>query len=357
MPPKSAKAKSPKQGHEQNGPSEEERKKESSKAAQAALAAQKKATELIQAAAGAGDPKERQKLLNEALQKEIEAESFGKTAKYISSGTFQGLAAGTGIGVGTGAGLGTLTGTLVGGVSSLVTGGLGAAVGTGVGALHGPFFKLGDVAGNAISKITGTIPGWEATEEQKKTLEKMLGQVNEQDFPNSEELQAMSGGGAKVAAAGSQAAGKGQQKDSKEQKSTWGDYLPSTDSLPSMLQSDTKEQDDKATAQRRPRGVKKQGEKGTGDDRRPQEKGPARSAVGDGNGANKSSNETAARQPEAPKRKPPKLRRPEGTKSNADSDADTIKTPASRAQAGEGRSASVASAHTTKKPRKLQVRS
>merc|ERR1711967_208813 len=129
-----------------NGPSEAERKQEASKAAKTAQSYLKKSKELIQAAAGAGDPEERQKLLNEAIEKQIEAESFGKTAKYLTTGTFQGMAAGTGIGVGTGAGIGTLTGTLVGGVTSLVTGGLGGAIGTGVGALHGPFVKLGDLA-------------------------------------------------------------------------------------------------------------------------------------------------------------------------------------------------------------------
>lgn len=230
---------------QQEGPSEEERKKESSKAAQAALSAQRQASELTKAAAGAGDPKERQKLLNEALQKEIEAESFGKTAKYLQSGTFQGLAAGAGIGVGTGAGLWTLTGTLVGGVTSLATGGLGAAVGSGVGALHGPFIKMGDVAGDAVAKVTGTLPGWEATEEQKKSLEKMIGHVNEQETPQSEELEAMRRGGDQRATAGSEAAKASNQKDGQGQTTSWGDhapsYVPSKDSLPSMPSLGSKE--------------------------------------------------------------------------------------------------------------------
>ncbi len=70
---------------DQQGPSEAERKAESSKAAQESIDAQKKAKELTQAATSAGDPEERQKLLNEALEHEIASESFGKTAKYVST--------------------------------------------------------------------------------------------------------------------------------------------------------------------------------------------------------------------------------------------------------------------------------
>lgn len=182
---------------QKNGMSEEERKRESSKAAQTALQLQREAKELIKAAAAAGDPKERQKLLNEALEKEIKAGSFGKTAKYLTSGTFQGVAAGGGIGVGSGVGLGVLTGTLVGGVTSLTLGSLGAGLGAGVGLLHGPWYKLGDVAGGAITSLTGTKNlGWNATDEQKKSLETMIGQVNEEDAPLSDELEALSKGDA-----------------------------------------------------------------------------------------------------------------------------------------------------------------
>ncbi|KAF1988467.1 hypothetical protein K402DRAFT_313916, partial [Aulographum hederae CBS 113979] len=176
------------------GPSDEEVRQESSKAAQSAIAAQNKAKELSQAAAGAGDPEERQKLLNEALEKEMESESFGKTAKYLTSGSFQGLVAGGGLGTGTGVALGTITGSLVGGLTSLATGGLGAGLGAGVGAMHGPFVNMGELAGEGIRKITGTIPGWEASEEQQKTLEKMMGQVNEQERPSEDDLAALSSG-------------------------------------------------------------------------------------------------------------------------------------------------------------------
>lgn len=107
----------------------------------------------------------------------------------MSSGTFQGFLTGSGIGTVPGLTLGTLTGTLVGGVTTLVTGGLGGAVGAGVGAVHGPFFKLGDVVGGALNKWLPTIPGWQATDEQKYSLEKMLGQIKDQDQPSAEELQ------------------------------------------------------------------------------------------------------------------------------------------------------------------------
>lgn len=169
--------------------SEKEVKDEASKAANAALAAQKKAKELKQAAAGAGDPDERQKLTEQAVDAQIEAESFGKTAKYMRSGTFQGMAMGAGVGGGTGIGLGTLTGTLVGGVSSTLIGGLGGGVGALTGALHGPFFSLPKLAGKGIRKVTGNLPGWAATEEQKRALERMLGDVNDTEMPDEKELE------------------------------------------------------------------------------------------------------------------------------------------------------------------------
>ena len=82
----------------QNVVDEREVRQESAKAARQAQKAKRKAKELRDAAYGAGDPEERQKLLERAIDKEIEAESFGKTAKYLRSGTFQGMAMGTEIG-------------------------------------------------------------------------------------------------------------------------------------------------------------------------------------------------------------------------------------------------------------------
>ncbi|KAK5683671.1 hypothetical protein LTS10_005205 [Elasticomyces elasticus] len=220
---------------EQQGPSEEERKAESSKAAQQSIEAQKKAKELTQAAAGAGDPEERQKLLNEALEQEIASESFGKTAKYLQTGTAQGAIAGTGIGVGTGAGLGTLTGTLVGGVTSTAIGGLGGVIGSGVGALNGPFIKVGEKAGEGIRSVTGDLPGWEATDEQKGKLEEMIGQVNETERPNEDELAGLAGGtsgqGKPEKKEDTHSKGDNEKKEGGEQaKNSWSSYLPSMSS-------------------------------------------------------------------------------------------------------------------------------
>ena len=39
--------------------------------------------------------------------------------------------------------------------------------------------------------MTGNLPGWKATEEQKKTLEQMTGQIKEEDMPDEKELEAM----------------------------------------------------------------------------------------------------------------------------------------------------------------------
>lgn len=235
MPPKqrAGRAKTGASSKSATGPSDQERKQEASKTAQAALEAQREAQKLTKAAAGAGDPEERQRLLNEALQKEMEAGSLGKTAKYLTSGSFQGLVAGTGIGTGVGAGLGTLTGTLVGGVTSLVTGGVGA----GVGALHGPFIQMGEVAGEGVRSVTGTIPGWEATEEQRKTLEKMVGQINDQDRPSEHDLTAMSDPSKVQVSSSAENQKEGHDNGETGEGRSWGDYassyLPSKESLPS----------------------------------------------------------------------------------------------------------------------------
>ncbi|KAF2818473.1 hypothetical protein CC86DRAFT_337183 [Ophiobolus disseminans] len=176
-------------GSKKKAVSDEEVRQESSKAANASMNAQKKAKELKAAAAGAGDPDERQKLTEQAVNAQIEAESFGKTAKYMRSGAFQGLAVGTGLGVAPGATLGAVTGTLVGGVTSTITGGLGGGIGTAAGALHGPIWNLGEVAGKGVRKFTGKLPAWVVSDEQKQSLEKMIGQVQEEDMPDENELQ------------------------------------------------------------------------------------------------------------------------------------------------------------------------
>lgn len=100
-----------------------------------ALQAAQKAWDFRQAANAAGDPNAREEILAKAINKEIEAESFGKAAKYTQSGAFQGLAAGAGLGVQPGVTLGKLTGALVGGVVSTVTGLLGGGIGSVYGAM------------------------------------------------------------------------------------------------------------------------------------------------------------------------------------------------------------------------------
>jgi hypothetical protein len=172
--------------------SEQDIRHESSKAASSAVSAQQKAQRVRDAAAAAGDPDERQKLTEQAVDAEIEAESFGKTAKYMRSGAFQGAAIGTGLGVAPSATLGALTGTLVGGVTSVVTGGLGCGIGAAAGAAHGPMVNLGEVAGEGVKKVTGyCMPNWVASEEQKQALEKMIGEAKEEEMPGDEELKKM----------------------------------------------------------------------------------------------------------------------------------------------------------------------
>lgn len=174
-----------------DAPSEQECRQESSQAAAKALDLEKQAKELTKAAAEAGDPEERQKLLNEALSKSVEAQSYGKVARYLRSGAFQGLLAGGGVGTGVGAGLGALTGTLVGGVSSLALGGLLGGIGSAIGAIHGPWAKPEEIIGKGVKTLSGIIPGWKTPGDQMSQFQKMLGQVNEQERPTEKELEDM----------------------------------------------------------------------------------------------------------------------------------------------------------------------
>ena len=77
------------QGKGQQPIPENEVKQTSSVSASYALQAMQKAYELRQAANAAGDPDAREEILAKAVNKEIEAESFGKAAKYTRGGTFQ----------------------------------------------------------------------------------------------------------------------------------------------------------------------------------------------------------------------------------------------------------------------------
>jgi len=157
-----------------------------------ALQAAQKAWELRQAAHAAGGPNAREEILAKAINKEIEAESFGKAAKYTQSGAFQGLAAGAGLGVQPGVTIGTLAGALVGGVVSTVTGLLGGDIGSVYGAMHGPFWDLGEMASQGVRGVVGDFPNWKSTPAQKRALEKMVMQTKETQAPSKEELEQMS---------------------------------------------------------------------------------------------------------------------------------------------------------------------
>ncbi|KAF2123673.1 hypothetical protein P153DRAFT_371488 [Dothidotthia symphoricarpi CBS 119687] len=170
---------------------EHELKQNSGVSASMALQAMQKAWELRQAANAAGDPQAREEILAKAINKEIEAESFGKAAKYTQSGTFQGLAAGAGLGVQPGVTLGKVTGALVGGVVSTVTGLLGGGVGSVYGAINGPFWDLGQMASQGVRGVVGDFPNWSSTPAQKKALEKMVMQTSETQAPSQKELEEM----------------------------------------------------------------------------------------------------------------------------------------------------------------------
>lgn len=134
-----------------------ERLKEAAAAAEKALAAQNTANSLKAAAKSFTDPKKREKMLQDAYNKEVEAHGNSKKARMLQSGAFQGTMGGAGIGGAVGLGVGTVVGTVVGGLTAIPTTGLGALVGSGVGAIHGPFIKLGSLAtgGNKSEEKSG----------------------------------------------------------------------------------------------------------------------------------------------------------------------------------------------------------
>ena len=179
-------------GAQQGGIPDHEIKQNAGVSASMALQAGQKAWELRQAAHGAGDAKAREEILAKAINKEIEAESFGKAAKYTQSGAFQGLASGAGLGVQPGVTIGKLTGALVGGVVSTVTGLLGGGVGSVYGAMSGPFWDLGEMASQGVQGVVGDfLPDIKSSPSQKKALEKMVMQTKETQAPSKEELEQM----------------------------------------------------------------------------------------------------------------------------------------------------------------------
>lgn len=126
------------------GLSEDERLVQARQAAQAAAATQSMVDSLQSKAALLTNPSERERVLSEAYDREIEAKGFSRKAAILKSGTFQGAAGGAGIGAATGLGLGAVVGTVVGAVASVPTTAVGGLVGAGTGAIHGPWIKLGD---------------------------------------------------------------------------------------------------------------------------------------------------------------------------------------------------------------------
>ncbi|KAG9193074.1 hypothetical protein G6011_03109 [Alternaria panax] len=179
-------------GGQHGGIPDHEIKQNAGVSASMALQAGQKAWELRQAAHGASDAKAREEILAKAINKEIEAESFGKAAKYTQSGAFQGLAAGAGLGVQPGVTIGKLTGALVGGTISTVTGLLGGGIGSVYGAMNGPMWDLGEMASQGVQGVVGDfLPDVKSTPSQKKALEKMVMQTKETQAPSKEELEQM----------------------------------------------------------------------------------------------------------------------------------------------------------------------
>src|SRR6186713_1745651 len=123
--------------------SQDERLKQADQASKAAASVQSIVESLKSKATLLTDPKQREKVLSEAFDREMEAKGLTKKARILKSGTFQGAAGGAGIGAATGIGLGTVVGTVVGTVASVPTTALGGLVGAGTGAIHGPWIKLG----------------------------------------------------------------------------------------------------------------------------------------------------------------------------------------------------------------------
>ncbi|KAK5111974.1 hypothetical protein LTR62_004508 [Meristemomyces frigidus] len=124
-----------------------------------ALAAQQQANGLLQRALNLKDmalkcfnPVERQRLVQEAYDKELEANGHSKWAKRLTSGPWQVGMGGAGIGGGVGMGIGTVVGTLVGGVAAVPTTALGGLVGAGVGGITGPLVKLDQTKAKEVAE-------------------------------------------------------------------------------------------------------------------------------------------------------------------------------------------------------------
>lgn len=283
-------------------PSSGEQKRETSKSASKAVKLRRQSTKLLKAAAGAGDPNERQKLLNEALQKEFEAETFGKVAKWLSSGAFQGFLSGSTVGF-------TLGG-IVTAIVGLITGGVGA----GIGAIQGPIWKFGDIAGEGIRTITGDLPGWKATEEQKSSLEGMINSVRNEEPANDDELEKMASGEVGIGWREAQERSRRMNNPgAEEKKKTWTEYASSfMPSMPSMGSQANDGGEEKEEASSKPTGGPKQGQQGGGATRRARTQNSAQER-GTGEAANDSQKQMP-RRPETtrgPSRQPEQKQSPQ----------------------------------------------
>lgn len=110
---------------------------------QKAQKAQSTANDLKSKAMAMTDSKQREKIIREAFDKEMEAHGHSKAAQRLQSGPWQGLGIGGGMGAAAGLGTGAALGTVLGVVTAIPTTLLGAGIGTATGAIRGPWIKLG----------------------------------------------------------------------------------------------------------------------------------------------------------------------------------------------------------------------
>ena len=189
---------------------EDERLRQAAQAAQAAASAHSMVDSLKSKAALLTDPKERERVISEAFDHEIEARGLSMKARMLKSGTFQGAAGGAGIGAATGLGLGTAVGALVGTVVSVPTTALGALVGAGTGAIHGPWIKLGggnEKGGEGDEKLV-QVPQ-EAIDSGAVQVDEKSGQVTVKDPEALRETTEAAAGPADMATAEQERAARG----------------------------------------------------------------------------------------------------------------------------------------------------
>jgi hypothetical protein len=120
---------------------------------QKAQKAQSTANSLREKAKAMTSSTQREKMLKEAFDKEVEANGHSKMARRMQSGGWQGFGFGGGIGAATGLGIGTGLGALLGAITAVPTTGLGMLIGTGVGAIHGPWVKLGGGKNGEVEEV------------------------------------------------------------------------------------------------------------------------------------------------------------------------------------------------------------